>query len=275
MRRIAQPGPAPAARAVSEPCAARPIVVDLPAGARLLDALAALMAREGAEGGSFTLTGGALDPFGYVMPAASPDAAHAAFYSAPHRPPGGGRWERGAVTLGWRGGAPFFHCHGLWREAEGVRRGGHVLPEESVIAAPMRAEGVLLRGARFEAMPDAETGFTLFEPRPGALAAPAPNALALRLRPNQDVTAALSGLARGAGFAQAALPGAVGSLIGARFADGRVTEPFATEVFLAPGPLSAPLRAGLVDMEGGLAEGVLIPGENPVLMTLEAVLLAA
>ncbi|MFN3448106.1 MAG: DUF296 domain-containing protein [Roseococcus sp.] len=273
MRRIAQPGPAPAARAIALPCAARRIAVELPAGARLLDALAALL--EGAESGSFTLRGGALHPFGYVMPAASPDAAHAAFYSAPQRPPGGAAWERGAVTLGWRDGAPFFHCHGLWREAGGARRGGHVLPEESVIAAPIRAEGVLIGGARFEAVQDAETGFRLFEPRPGNLAPGAANALALRLRPNQDATEALIGLARAAGFARAALPGAVGSLIGARFADGRITEPFATEVFLEPGEIGgAPLRAGLVDMEGGLAEGALTPGENPVLMTLEAVLLA-
>jgi hypothetical protein len=86
MRIIRQPGPAPEARAVTQPCEARPRAVELPAGGRLLDALAALM--EDAESGSFTLTGGALHPFGYVRPALSPDADHAAWYSAPFRPAG-------------------------------------------------------------------------------------------------------------------------------------------------------------------------------------------
>jgi predicted DNA-binding protein with PD1-like motif len=269
MRVIRQPGPAPDARAVIEPCEALPCTAELPAGRRLLDALAALM--EDAESGSFTLSGGALAPFGYVQPALSPDADHAAWYSAAFRPAGVTRWERGSVTLGWRDGAPFFHCHGIWVEADGARQGGHVLPEETFIAAPIRAEGVLLRGARFEAVQDAETGFKLFEPRPGALTPRAVNALALRLRPNQDITAALRGVAEEAGFARATLPAAVGSIIGARFADGGVVENFATEIFLEPGEIAAPLRTGLVDLTGALAEGVLSPGENPILMTLEAV----
>lgn len=270
MRVIRQPGPAPSARAVTQPCEARPCAVELPAGVRLLDALAALM--EDAEGGSFTLSGGALGPFGYVQPALSPDADHAAWYSAPFRPAGVTRWERGSVTLGWRDGAPFFHCHGIWIEEEGGRHGGHVLPEETVIAAPIRAEGVLLRGARFEAVQDAETGFKLFEPRPGALAPREVNACALRLRPNQDITAALREVAQQAGFARATLPAAVGSIIGARFADGGVVENFATEIFLEPGEITAPLRTGLVDLTGALAQGVLTEGDNPILMTLECVL---
>jgi hypothetical protein len=269
MRRIVQPGPTAAARAVAVPCEARSVAVELPAGVRLLDALAALM--DGAESGSFSLTGGALHPFGYVQPALSPDADHAAWYSAPFRPAGVTRWERGSVTLGWRDSAPFFHCHGIWIEADAARQGGHVLPDETFIAAAIRAEGVLLRGARFEAMQDVETGFRLFEPRAGAAVADT-NALALRLRPNQDITAALRTLGAGAGFARAALPAAVGSIIGARFADGSVVENFATEIFLEPGDIAAPLRTGLVDLTGALAEGVLAPGENPILMTLEAVL---
>jgi len=271
MRAIHQPGPAPEERAVIQPCEARPCSVELPAGVRLLDALAALM--RGAESGSFTLTGGALGPFGYVQPALSPDAEHAAWYSAPVRPAGVTRWERGSVTLGWRDGAPFFHCHGIWVEEDGARRGGHVLPEETVTAAPIRAEGVLLRGARFEAVQDAETGFKLFEPRPGTLAPREVNARALRLRPNQDITAALRGVADEAGFARATLPAAVGSIIGARFVGGGVVENFATEIFLEPGEVAAPLRTGLVDLTGALAEGALTEGENPILMTLEAVIL--
>ena len=65
-----------------------------------------------------------------------------------------------------------------------------------------------------------------------------------------------------------------------RFVDGRVVEPFATELTvtsgeIAPadgGALQATLDVALVDYTGGLAEGRLIGGDNPILMTMELVL---
>jgi hypothetical protein len=62
--------------------------------------------------------------------------------------------------------------------------------------------------------------------------------------------------------------------------DDRVVEPFATEMavtagLIAPGPsgaLEAELDVALVDYLGGLAEGRLKRGDNPVLMTMELVL---
>ena len=44
------------------------------------------------------------------------------------RPAGVTRLSAGAMTLGRRDGAPFFHCHALWREADGTLSGGHILP---------------------------------------------------------------------------------------------------------------------------------------------------
>ena len=78
----------------------------------------------------------------------------------------------------------------------------------------------------------------------------------------------------------AKLHGGVGSTIGVRFADGRIVEPFATEfadnsgVIAAGEGWRAGSRAGycLVDYTGGLAEGRLMRGDNPVLMTMELVL---
>lgn len=207
------------------------------------------------------------------MPPASPDARHAAFYSAPFRPAGPAALEGGAVTVGFRDGAPFFHAHAIWRGADGVRRGGHLLPEETVIAAPIAVRGAGILGARFEAVADAETGFRLFEPSATQTPA-APDALALRLRPNQDVTEALRALADRAGLGRARLAAGVGSPIGARFADAPPVAPFATEVFFCGGALGARLRAGLVDMSGAVARGALLPRENPVLMTVEGVLMA-
>ena len=68
--------------------------------------------------------------------------------------------------------------------------------------------------------------------------------------------------------------------IGARFTDGSSVVPFATELAVrsgsvAPHPdgtLVAELDIALVDYLGGLAEGRLVRGDNPVLMTMELVL---
>ena len=70
------------------------------------------------------------------------------------------------------------------------------------------------------------------------------------------------------------------STIGARFIDGKIVEPFATEIaitsgIIAPGAggaLESTLEVALVDYTGGIAEGRLIRGDNPVLMTMELVL---
>ena len=72
----------------------------------------------------------------------------------------------------------------------------------------------------------------------------------------------------------------VRSTIGARFTDGRTVVPFATELAVSSGSIAsgaggrpeAALDVALVDYLGGLAEGRLVRGDNPVLMTMELVL---
>jgi len=268
MRAIRQPGPAMAPRAVVVPAMLHPMDMMLPAGGLLLDALAAC----GFRSGAFTIAGGSFAPFGYVIPALSPDATRAAWYSAPRRPDGLTKLEQGALTFGLRDGVPFFHCHATWVEADGQRRGGHILPEEAVIAAPIHLTGVALSGAEFHVSDDAETGFRLFAPvaakaRPGGHPG-----LALRLRPNQDITLALDAIADGAGYKRAVLRGGVGSIIGAHFADAPASDVPFTEMFIRAGGTDQPLDIAMVDVEDRLHEGVLLRGENPVLMTLEAVL---
>jgi hypothetical protein len=101
----------------------------------------------------------------------------------------------------------------------------------------------------------------------------------MRLRPNQDFARCLEAFCRGRGVARAKIHGGVGSTIGARFADGNVIEPFATELaitsgVLAPGTSGAPeatLDVALIDYTGGIGQGRLIRGDNPVLMTMELV----
>jgi predicted DNA-binding protein with PD1-like motif len=275
-RVIGQPGPPGERRIASVAAGAIPIEVELPAGRLLLDTLAELLARHGAESACLALDGGGFGPFGYVIPALSPDASHAAFYSAPRRPPGITWLDAGAITVGWRDGKPFFHCHGLWTEADGTRGCGHVLPEETVIAAPIRATGAALVGARFEAAQDEETGFKLFSPVATGTAPPARAfpGVALRLAPNQDLVRTLEKAAVDARLGRAVVRGGVASTIGARFADAPPISGFATELLVTHGVIgnATALDIAIVDLDGHIGQGRVVAGDNPVLMTFEGFL---
>ena len=275
-RFIRQPG-APGPRRIAAVAAgAIPVEAELPAGGRLLDTVSELVARHGAESACLALTGGGFGPFGYVIPALSPDATHAAFYSAPRRPPGITRLDVGAITVGWRDGAPFFHCHALWTEVDGTLGCGHVLPEETFIAAPIRATGAALVGARFKAAQDEETGFKLFSPVATGTRLPAHAipGVALRLAPNQDLVRTLEKAAAEARLGRAAVRGGVASTIGARFADAPPIVGFATELLVTRGIVgdASELDIAIVDLEGSIGTGRVVVGENPVLMTFEGFL---
>jgi predicted DNA-binding protein with PD1-like motif len=282
MRRIEQPGPPKPARIQWVEARGRAFSLTLQAGLPLLEAARHGFAAEGFCGGTLNMRGGALGPFAYVMPALSKTGENAAFYSDTFRPAGVARLKLATMTLGERDGAPFFHCHGLWTEADGRAGGGHILPEETFVAEPFKVDAFGIDGAVFTAERDAETNFKLFGPvsRVATNADTTSRAFALRLRPNQDVAGALEAFCGERGIKQARLRGGVGSTIGARFTDGRIVEPFATELAItsgviapgATGAVEAALDVALVDFTGGLAEGRLVRGDNPVLMTMELVL---
>jgi predicted DNA-binding protein with PD1-like motif len=282
MRSIVQPGAAVPERIQSVEARGRAFSATLAAGLPLLEAARRAFAAEGFAGGVLNFRDGALGPFAYVMPALSRTGDNAAFYSDTFRPDGITRLKIGAMTLGQRDGAPFFHGHALWTEASGRSNGGHILPEETIIAEPFAVDAFGLDGAVFTAAPDPETNFKLFGPVPSqsAGAMTTSRAFALRLRPNQDFAGALEAFCRARGIFRARLHGGVGSTIGARFTDGRSVVPFATELAVgsgfiaagANGTLEAALDIALVDYLGGLAEGRLMRGDNPVLMTMELVL---
>jgi predicted DNA-binding protein with PD1-like motif len=282
MRSVKQPGPPVAERIQSLEVRGRAFSFTLQTGLPLLEAARRGFVAEGFASGTLNTRGGALGPFGYVMPALSKTGKNAAFYSDTFRPDGITRLKLASMTLGERDGAPFFHCHGLWREADGRFSGGHMLPEETVVAEPFEVEAFGIDGAMFTAEPDPETNFKLFGPVPAAAKGveTTARAFALRLRPNQDFASSLESFCRRHGIARAKIHGGVGSTIGARFADGGVVEPFATELAItsgvvAPassGAMEAALDVALIDYTGGIGEGRLIRGDNPVLMTMELVL---
>ena len=282
MRRILQPGPPAPERIQWVEARGRAFSFTLEAGLPLLEAVRRSFAREGFVSGTVNVKGGALGPFAYVMPALSKTPEHAAFYSDTFRPAGITRLKLATVTFGQRDGAPFFHCHGLWTEADGRIHGGHMLPEETDVAEPFEVKAFGIDGAVFMAEPDRETSFKLFGPVPAKAteARTASRAFALRLRPNQDFAISLEAFCHKHGIARARLHGGVGSTIGARLTDGQSVEPFATELAVTSGVIApnasgepeAALDIALVDYTGGIAEGRLIRGDNPVLMTMELVL---
>ena len=271
-RRLQQPGPAPAERIEAVATVGREMAFDLEHGRTLIEALTGPVFGAGFRGGAATFRGAVLSPFRYVMPGPPRDSDHVAWFSAPRAAPGS-RIEVANATLGWRDGAPFVHCHAVWIEPDGSRRGGHILPDETIVAdgAKVQAWGI---GARIAAEPDAETNFTLFHPVPEGEAG---SFVAARVRPNQDIGAALSELCRRHGFERAAVLGSVGSLIAPVFADGRSVEDYATEVLIREAdvtPGSASVTMAVVDMAGQVHEGRLEPGANPVCITFEVLLKA-
>jgi len=283
LRRKRQPGSAEAERIRWVEARGRSFAFTLEPGLPLLEAVRRGFAAEGFVSGTLELGALALNPFAYVIPSLSETPDFAAYYSETFRPAGITRLIDGAMTFGSRDGAPFFHTHALWREADGRLMGGHILPsDETVVAEAAEVHAFGLSGAQFDGTPCRETNFKLFEPIPAAATGAATDrrCFALRLRPNIDLFEALEAFCREHGLGAARIRGGVGSTIEARFDDRPPAPNFATEVYIrdgriapdADGGLRAQISAALVDYTGATAEGRLTRGDNPVLMTFELVL---
>jgi predicted DNA-binding protein with PD1-like motif len=305
LRRITHPGPAAAERSTVVPTTLRQASLTLAPGRTLLQAVSEALAAHGAHSAVLQLGTGTLFPFAHVMPALSTSAEHAVYFSARFDAAAPVRLDIATVTVGQRDGQPSLHCHAQWHTADGTRHIGHVLPGDAVLTEAIAAQAWLLDGAAFVAQPDDETRFTLFKPMAvlrstvattaaaaaadtGSAAAAEPNttgerqALAVRLAPNADVCSALEAVCRQHGLRSATVRGGVGSTVGAAFADGRRVLPYVTELLVrqgrvrpdAQGQPVAEIDVSLVDHTGGLAEGRLQRGANPVLVTFELVLQA-
>ncbi|MCK8785295.1 DNA-binding protein [Roseomonas sp. NAR14] len=277
---VRQPGPAARVRVESAAGRLRTARFLAAPGPTLVGAMAGPLAAAGIRGGAVDLAGLRLRPFAYVMPAPSPDAHHAAYYSETFRVADGVTVEQGTATFGSRDGAPFLHAHALWRDAAGRAGAGHILPLDTGLAAPgtVSAWGVAEAGMR--ALPDPETNFTLFHPVPDGDAATEGDGVLGRLRPGVDLVEGIEALCRRHGAARATVRSGIGSLVGAAFEDGRRVETVPTEFLVrhgrvAPDGRGAPRAAieiVLVDEAGGIHAGRPLRGGNPVLICAEIVL---
>lgn len=287
MRRIEHPGinHAPAVQTVSS--RVRTVKRRLLAGQTLLEGCQRLMAELGTNAGVARLGAGRLFPAAHVLPALSKSSEHAVYYSDRQDARQPLELTEGTVTLGLRNSERWIHCHGRWLDADRQLRCGHLLPDHTTLAQDLAIELTLLLDATLEVQPDEQTNFALFVPH--ALSPPksartassdATPGVVVRLAPNVDMCEGLAQAAREHGLTRAAVHGGVGSIVGASFADGRVVEPFVTELLIRSGTIDlrdpnhplVDIEITLIDYTGGVNEGRLAVGENPVLVTCECVL---
>jgi predicted DNA-binding protein with PD1-like motif len=274
MRTLVQPGPASAERVETLRGTCTRFDFQLEPGLTLADAISRPLIQAGVRGATLQFAGATLEPFRYVMPGPPDGPAHVAYFSAPRALAGPTRIEIANVTFGHANGNKLLHCHAAWQEQHAGRRGGHILLDDSVVTAPAAVTAWTFTDIGFCAEPDPETNFTLLRPE-RIDGRDQGNAIVARIRPNEDICTAVETIARQHGMRDAVVRGSLGSLIGARFVDGRAVTDHATEVLVRGGDVRngvAAIDMVVVDMRGQVHEGRLVRGDNPVCITFDLVL---
>jgi predicted DNA-binding protein with PD1-like motif len=282
-RTISHPGPVAARRHAAVACRAVPLTLTLEPGRSINAAIAEAFASQGFEGGFVDLVDVPMSRMDYVIPAASPDGKHAAWYSDTRSPEKGGTIRSASVHMGQRDGEPFFHCHGQWEvPGEGLKM-GHLLPFDAEVARTVKVSAIGLSGALLDVTDDAETNFRLFAPSPRTPVAAGEKggkAVLATVRPNGDICEQIEAICSEHDIDTARVVG-LGSLIGADYQDGSHVSSYATEVMIRDGHVRtgdkgprAQLDIALVGMDGAISRGVLVHGANPVCVTFELLILA-
>lgn len=292
-RALAQPGPAAPVRIESFAGGMLDFDFAPETSVSLCEAITRPLRARGIRGAGVTLGGLRLEPLRYVIPAVSDDPAHVAWYSETHAPDGPVDVAFANVTVGEHEGEGFIHCHALWRDAAGRLRGGHILPEQTMVAAAGRALAFGSREIGIVRRFDPETGFSLFQPAMAAsgaalgaasatanVAADGRTGVIARIRPNEDLVEGIEALCLRHGIAEAVIRSGVGSLIGARFETGPVIEEIPTEILVQEGRIATgpdgrrvvDLVISLIDTQGRVHTGRPVRGDNPVLICLELVI---
>lgn len=278
-RHIVHPGPPAPERFRFVECRAHSIALTVGPGASVNEAIAEAFAGQGFEGGFVRIRDVTMKQLDYVMPAASPDESHAAWYSETFSMPGGTIIDAG-LHMGRRDDKPFLHCHGSWRGPDGVVAMGHILPFHAEFSQEVTLEALALDGALLEVQADPETCFSLFSPvprprinRPGGR-----RAILCTVRPNVDLTQSVEAICQETDLRNAKIEG-IGSLVGADYEDGTTLTAFASEILVRKGQVSAAdqqaravIDIDMVDLTGRISGGTLIRGKNPVCVTAELLL---
>ena len=296
MRSLKHPGHSGKSMTSVVPTRTRSVRFELQPGISFIAALQQQFDALGARSGVAEISGGSFSHFAYVMPALSKSPDYAVYFSDRFAPAGIVELIGGCVTYGIKEGKQALHCHARWEEANGKPGCGHLLPHECMIESPITVKAWLIDDAEFSVLPDEETNFSLFQPvaSPDRVDSPVEShsghltlsatpesrsAYAIRIGANQDVCQTLERICREHSIERAYLAAGVGSIIGARFVDGSIVEPHVTELYLEKGHVSktdghhaVSIDVTMIDYKGGISSGRLLPDENPVLVTMELLL---
>jgi len=284
-RTVKHPGPVNPDSVYFLPTRIKRIKERLESGVTLLDAFDRVLKKHGCKSAVAKLSPTRFWPAVYVLPALSRSSEHAVFYSDRHYPSSAMQVQLATVTAGIKSGSTWIHCHARWTDGAGKLHCGHVLPDETVLMDPVELELALLVDAGFEVGPDQETNFSLFWPSTAAASTSIgddsglEHGWCIRMTPNHDLCSELEHFVEKHVHKDVQVLGGVGSTIGAVFDDGRVVEPFVTELLIEnahvschEGRCQAEVEITLVDYMGGVNSGCLERMRNPILVTCEMVL---
>lgn len=270
---LQHPGPRTPERIAAVPTGVTVVRAELPPWSNVVGELWRITEAAGCRAACVELAHGSFGTLRYVHPAVG--AERPAFYSDTIEPAGPCFVLGGSATVGTREGRAFAHLHATWLDEHGRVRGGHLLPETTVGDAAIEATVRLLHDAAYVSDTCPETSMPAFTPH--AQAEPATTqAVAARILPGEDLYDAVRTVAARAGFDSAVVRASLGSAVGARLrtGPGRITEADwpATEFTSLTGTAragDAVLTATLVDRNGDVHSGRVLPGQNPVAVTFE------
>ena len=162
--------PGPVAPLRLEPVAARgqrQWRLTLAPGQVLLQALTDALAAQDVQSAALALLGGELQTVAYCLPIPDPEGQVIATYGPPLVLQTVALL-RASATLGQTAdGAPVVHCHATFADADGAVRGGHVLPDRTVVGRrPVTVLATALDGIDLRLGFDPETRLHMLRPTP-------------------------------------------------------------------------------------------------------------
>jgi predicted DNA-binding protein with PD1-like motif len=164
-RTLAHPGPAAPVRLEHlHAAAARHVRLALAPGLSVRDAIVRPLHALGIRAASMTLLGGSLAQLHYCIAPADASGERVANYTRPIAA-GASALVFGNATLGLGPrGEPLVHCHATFVRADGQVRGGHVVVDRSIVAAPIAVLATALDGIALRIVHDPETNMPLMRP---------------------------------------------------------------------------------------------------------------
>lgn len=166
-RRVEHPGEPIEPRILSEASEAGiEVRLVLPEGTDLLEGLAAALNGLGIRTAGVRLGGGSFKKFSYYTGVADPTGARVATFSPPNFPalPVSLVIANVIVGLDEEGGTRS-HCHAVFLDAEGVKKGGHLIPGQCIVGPGGLVAWATSGGqADLQVRHDPETNFPIFHP---------------------------------------------------------------------------------------------------------------